>query len=204
MVQSPFDHSLSLVESLTRRERDILARLAGDLYNREIAEALTLAPSSIKWYTHQIYTKLGVNSRQEAVRRARELGLLELKTSSLFRSHNLPAALNPFVGRQTELARIRGLLSDQSYRLLTLTGPGGVGKTRLALQVANALQGNYPQGVWLVELATLTDPELLPQTLAAAFDIRSEWERPALNGLMDYLRTRNLLLVLDNKLDNYL
>jgi predicted ATPase/DNA-binding CsgD family transcriptional regulator len=198
MADSPFDHSLYQVESLTRREREILARLAGDLYNREIAEALTLAPNSVKWYTHQIYAKLGVNSRQEAIRRARELGLLELKTSSLFRSHNLPAAPNPFIGRQTELARIRGLLSDRSYRLLTLTGPGGVGKTRLALQAANELQGNFPQGAWLVELAALTDPELLPQTVAAVFDLRTERERPALNGLMDYLRSRNLLLVLDN------
>jgi predicted ATPase/DNA-binding CsgD family transcriptional regulator len=186
------------VEPLTHREREILAHLAGDLYSHEIAEALSLAPSSIKWYTRQIYAKLGVNSRKAAIQRARELGLLETKTGPVFHPHTLPAALTPFVGRQAELAQVRQMLADPVYRLLTLTGAGGVGKTRLALQAADELQSNYPQGAWLVELASLSDPELVPQTLAAAFDLRPERDRPILNGLVDYLRNRNLLLVLDN------
>ena len=91
MTDSSFDRPAALAEPLTRREREILARLAGDLYNREIAEALTLAPSSIKWYTHQIYAKLGVSSRKEAIRRARELGLLEDKATPVFHARSLPA-----------------------------------------------------------------------------------------------------------------
>jgi predicted ATPase/DNA-binding CsgD family transcriptional regulator len=192
------DRPALLAEHLTHREREILARLAGDLYRREIAEALTLSPNSVKWYTHQIYAKLGVNSRKEAIRRARELGLLDFKTTALFQSHNLPAALTPFVGRQRELAQICQLLNDQVYRLLTLTGTGGVGKTRLALRAAHDLQGRYPQGAWLVELASLSDPGLIPQTVAAAFDLRPEGDRSGLKALMDYLQNRNLLLVLDN------
>ena len=105
------------------------------MYGREIAEALTLSPNSVKWYTRQIYAKLGVNSRKAAIQRARELGLLEYQAVPLPRSHALPAALTPFVGRQNELEQVRQLLADPAYRLLTLTGAGGVGKTRLALRV---------------------------------------------------------------------
>ena len=193
-----FDRPEPLVEPLTHREREILLRLSSDLYNREIAEALSLAPSSIKWYTHQIYAKLGVTSRKAAIQRARELGLLESKIGPVFQPHALPAALTPFVGRQAELEQVRQLLADPDYRLLTLTGAGGVGKTRLALRVADELQGNYPQGAWLVELASLSNPELVPQTVAAAFDLRPDRDRPILSVLVDVLCSRNLLLVLDN------
>ena len=198
MTSSPFDRTDRMIEPLTRREREILARLAGDLYNREIAEALTLAPNSIKWYTRQIYAKLGVNSRQEAIRRARELGLLDHKSSAFFHSHNLPASLTPFVGRQEDIQQVRQLLADPACRLVTLTGAGGVGKTRLALRIANEVQGNYPHGAWLVELASLSDPELVPQTVAGALDMRPEGGRSILSALIDHLRARNLLLVLDN------
>jgi predicted ATPase/DNA-binding CsgD family transcriptional regulator len=198
MANSPFDRPNPLVDSLTHREREILARLAGDLYNREIAEALTLAPSSIKWYTRQIYAKLGVNSRREAIQRARELGLLDLKTTAVLRTHNIPASLTPFIGRQNDLEQIRPMLNDPAYRLVTLTGAGGVGKTRLAMKLANEIHGNFPQGAWLVELASLTKPELLSQSVAAVFELRPDQDRPILTVLIDYLRTRKLLLVLDN------
>jgi len=194
----PFERPAPLVEPLTRREREVLRCLVGDLYIHEIAEALTLSPNSIKWYTRQIYAKLGVTSRKAAIRRARELGLLETKAGPVFQPHPLPATLTPFVGRQAELEQVRQLLADPVYRLLTLTGAGGVGKTRLALQVADELQGNYPQGAWLVELASLSDPKLVPQTVAAAFDLRPDRDRPILTVLVDSLRGRNLLLVLDN------
>jgi predicted ATPase/DNA-binding CsgD family transcriptional regulator len=198
MVDSPLERPAPLVEPLTHREREILAHLVGDLYEREIAEALTLSPNSVKWYTHRIYAKLGVNNRKAAIRRARELGLLETQAAPILHAHAFPAALTPFVGRQNELERVRHLLADPVYRLLTLTGPGGVGKTRLALRAAAELQDNYAQGARLVDLASLSDPDLLPQTVAAAFDLHPERDRPTLTVLVDFLCSRNLLLVLDN------
>ena len=195
---APFGRPAPLAEPLTRREREILKCLVSDLYNHEIAEALTLSPNSVKWYTRQIYEKLGVNSRWEAILRARELGLLETTTGTVFQPHALPAALTPFVGRQAELEQVRQMLADPAYRLLTLTGAGGVGKTRLALRLASELQGCYPQGAWLVELAALSDPELVPQTAAAALGLRPERDRSILTILVDSLHSRNLLLVLDN------
>ena len=198
MGKSLFDRHTPLTEPLTHREHEVLRRLAGDLYNREIADALKLAPNSIKWYTRQIYAKLGVSSRQEAIQRAGELGLLEFKTPPVVRPHTLPAALTPFIGRHNELHQIGQLLADPGNRLLTLTGTGGVGKTRLALQAAQACQDNYPHGAWLVTLASLSEPELVPLSVAAAFDLRPDRARSVLEGLGDYLCTKQLLLVLDN------
>ncbi|HET9589239.1 MAG TPA: tetratricopeptide repeat protein [Anaerolineales bacterium] len=119
----------------------------------------------------------------------------ELKTLDLF-PHNLPMQLTSFVGREKEIVEVkRQLLGD---RLVTLTGPGGTGKTRLALQVGAELLELFPDGVWLVELASLSDPALVPQSVASVLGIREAAGRPILTVLTDYLRSRELLLILDN------
>jgi non-specific serine/threonine protein kinase len=110
--------------------------------------------------------------------------------------HNLPLQLTSFVGRQREIAEITRLL--EGTRLLTLTGPGGVGKTRLALQAAAELPDRYPHGVWLVELAPLADPALVAGAVARGLGLREEPGRPILTTLVDALRPRSLLLLLDN------
>jgi non-specific serine/threonine protein kinase len=110
--------------------------------------------------------------------------------------HNLPAQLTSFVGRQTETGEVKRLL--RGNRLVTLTGTGGCGKTRLALQVGADLLDAFPDGVWLVELAPLSDPALLPSTIARTLDVHEEPARPILTTLIDYLRARRLLLIVDN------
>ena len=110
--------------------------------------------------------------------------------------NNLPVQVTSFIGRERELAEVRRLLD--STRLLTLAGPGGTGKTRLALQVAAEVLDGYSHGVWLVELAPLADPALLPQTVAAALGVREQPGRALQEVLADYLRPKRLLLVLDN------
>jgi predicted ATPase/DNA-binding SARP family transcriptional activator len=109
---------------------------------------------------------------------------------------NLPVPLTSFVGRERELAELQRLLS--SSRLLTLTGPGGTGKTRLALQMAGEVQETFAAGVWLVELASLGDPTLVTPTVAATLGVREQPGRPLLEALLDYVRTKCLLLLLDN------
>ncbi|MCC6627942.1 MAG: LuxR family transcriptional regulator [Chloroflexi bacterium] len=111
-------------------------------------------------------------------------------------SGNLPAPVTSFVGRRRELAEVGQLLGGG--RLLTITGAGGCGKTRLAVEVARAVASAYPDGVWLVELAALTDPRLTPEAVATALGIREAPGRPPLETLTLALRDRQLLLVLDN------
>lgn len=110
--------------------------------------------------------------------------------------HNLPVTLSSFVGREREINELRALLGQT--RLLTLTGPGGCGKTRLALEMAKEIVDGYPEGVWLVELAALSEATLLPQTVAGALSVQEQQFRQPLEMLVDELRPRELLLVLDN------
>jgi predicted ATPase/DNA-binding SARP family transcriptional activator/DNA-binding CsgD family transcriptional regulator len=110
--------------------------------------------------------------------------------------HNLPASLTSFVGREREMLEARRLLS--MTRLLTLTGAGGSGKTRLALEVARGLLGIYPDGVWLVEFAPLSDPALVAKTLASVLDVREQAGQPVSRTLASHLSSRRTLLVLDN------
>lgn len=110
---------------------------------------------------------------------------------------NLPAQLTSFVGRESEIAETRTLLGGT--RLLTITGPGGIGKTRLALQVATDASADYPDGAFFVDLAPVSDPALVVPTIAATLGVREEgWERPVAEALTEHLRDRRLLLLLDN------
>jgi predicted ATPase/DNA-binding CsgD family transcriptional regulator len=112
------------------------------------------------------------------------------------RPHNLPSELSSFVGRKKELPEVRRLL--EGSRLLTLTGSGGCGKSRLALAAASGLVERFEDGVWMVELASLAEPSLLPQAVAFTLGVRERPGNSLTRALSDYLRTRNLLLILDN------
>lgn len=112
------------------------------------------------------------------------------------RPHNLPIQLSSFVGRETEMAEAARLL--RTTRLLTLTGAGGAGKTRLALQTAAEQMDDYPGGVFLVELAPLAEPPLLVHAVAQVLGVRETPGSPLTDSLIEHLRPRTLLLVLDN------
>jgi non-specific serine/threonine protein kinase len=118
------------------------------------------------------------------------------------RPNNLPAPLTSFVGRDEEMRALSRLLggSPPAARLITLTGAGGVGKTRLALEAGARLLGSppFPDGTWLVELASLGDGRRLPQVVATIFGLQEGLDRPFAEVVVDALRPRGLLLVLDN------
>jgi predicted ATPase len=117
-----------------------------------------------------------------------------LKTLEASRN-NLPVQLTSFIGRENEIAEIKQELKD--HHLVTLTGPGGTGKTRLSLQVAADLLDQFYHGVWFIELAPLTDPDLIPQTILSAIGITEQSGKP-LDVLREYLRQKKSLIVLDN------
>ena len=110
--------------------------------------------------------------------------------------NNLPTHLTSFIGRENEIAEVGQDLAE--HRLITLTGSGGTGKTRLSLQVAADMLDSFPNGVWFVELAPITDPELIPQTILTAIGIKEQDNKAPLDLLKEYLQERQTLIVLDN------
>ena len=110
--------------------------------------------------------------------------------------HNLPASLTSFVGRGREIAEARRMISVT--RLLTLTGVGGSGKTRLAVEAARGIVASYPDGAWLVELAPLSEPGLVPQAVARVLGVREQPGHPLLQTLIQALKGSEMLLVVDN------
>ena len=100
-------------------------------------------------------------------------------------NNNLPFQLTTLIGREREIAEVKGSLAET--RLLTLTGPGGSGKTRLALAVASDLSEGYEDGVWLVELAPLSDPDLVPQAVASVLDVKEQPGHPLTETFSGYL-----------------
>jgi predicted ATPase/class 3 adenylate cyclase/Tfp pilus assembly protein PilF len=120
-----------------------------------------------------------------------------LRTLEAYRN-NLPLQPTPLIGREKEVSEVCDLLRGDETRLLTLTGPGGTGKTRLALQAAADLLDDFPDGTFIAQLATLTEAELLLPALAETLGVRETAEQPLDESLKDYLKERRLLLVLDN------
>ncbi|HEU0000159.1 MAG TPA: adenylate/guanylate cyclase domain-containing protein, partial [Ktedonobacteraceae bacterium] len=120
-----------------------------------------------------------------------------LKTLDIH-AHNLPVQLTPLIGREQEIATIQYLLQRQQVRLLTLTGPGGSGKTRLGLQVAAELSEVFNDGVWFVNLAPISDPELVVPTIAQTLGVKEAVGQPLLDLLSAWLREKEVLLLLDN------
>jgi len=133
-----------------------------------------------------------------APERIYQLGHADFPPLKTLYQTNLPVPATPFVGRVEDLASVKRAIVDRSVRLLTLTGPGGTGKTRLALQAAGAAADAYPDGVWWVALAPLPDPTLVLAAVARVLHITEDGKTPALDLLRFQLEEKRLLLVLDN------
>src|ERR1700744_3453554 len=119
-----------------------------------------------------------------------------LRVSKAVVSQHLPVQLTSFVGRDEELPKLRGLLAEN--RLVTLTGAGGVGKTRLSIQVAAGMDGEFSDGMWLVDLAPITDPGLVAVTVARALGLPDQPGRSMMDTVLRFVRDRRMLVVLDN------
>jgi predicted ATPase/DNA-binding CsgD family transcriptional regulator len=186
-----------LADDLTWREQDILILLSERLTNREIADRLHLAESTVKDYVGKILSKLYVKNRRQAVERAKALGILDSGRKIVVRPlTNLPAEGTPFVGRRDELVEIKRYLVET--RLLTLTGPGGIGKTRLALKVAEGATDDFEDGTFFVSLAPIRSVEHIIQTIAEGLKYPLATHEDPQHQLLRYLQNKQLLLVMDN------
>ncbi|MBC7814975.1 MAG: AAA family ATPase [Burkholderiales bacterium] len=191
-------------EGLSERAVEILLLLAEGLSDREIAERLVMTINTVKWYNRQIYSILGVGSRTQAIARARELQLLneESETKPALQivrrppQHNLPVEVTRFIGRKREMEVIKRLLD--TAHLLTLVGPPGTGKTRLALQIAWEVVDTFREGAYFVSLAPISDPALVMNAIATTIGVNAAHGQPLIETLKHVLRERQMLLILDN------
>ena len=196
-VQTPY-------ETLSKRAVEILRLLDEGMSDREIAERLVMTINTVKWYNRQIYSILDVGSRTQAIARARELQLLDndsstqfaFQTTPLLPKHNLPADVTPFIGRKQAVADIKRLLD--STRLLTLVGPPGTGKTRLALRVGREVIASFREGVYFVSLAPLSDPAMVTSNIAGCVGVNETPGQPLIETLKQVFRQSEMLLILDN------
>ena len=200
-------------EPLTTREMEILALIVNGSSNREIANRLFIAHSTVRWYIRQIYGKLGAETREEAIELALTTGIAPpaLETGWVIR-HNLPVQTNSFIGRECELDELSQMVADSDCRLITIVAPGGMGKTRLALALAERVMalpeqieqmpnraGSFQDGVFFIALASLTTPDLLISTIADSIGYRFQSDgRDLKQQLLDFLHEKQMWLILDN------
>ncbi len=112
--------------------------------------------------------------------------------------NNLPAQTTQFIGRDEEVAEIQGIFDEHDVRLITLTGPGGTGKTRLSQEAAGEMMDDYPEGTYFIPLAPISDPDLVPSAIARTLGVREGGGLPPLDNLKSYLKDKRMLLILDN------
>ena len=141
-----------------------------------------------------------VGAALDAIRRGQAVSWTVTPSSPVQKKifNNLPEPSTPFIGRERELAEITSMLKASDYRLLTLTGPGGVGKTRLALQIAARMREDYPDGIYLVDLAPVSDPNLVSSRIIQILGIKETLICTPLEDIKEQLRSQKCLLVLDN------
>jgi predicted ATPase/DNA-binding CsgD family transcriptional regulator len=176
---------------LSARQTEIATLVAAGKSSREIAEALFLSPRTVDTHVAAIFQKLGINSRVELT-----AALFSSAKEESEASENLPRKLTSFVGRQDEIAAVSALLKKR--RLVTLVGIGGVGKTRLALQVAAKEVGHVRDGVWFVDLAPLGDAGYITTAVAQALGFPLSADSDPLPSLLRQLKTKHALLIFDN------
>ena len=187
--------------TLTERELTVLECFARRQTNAEIARDLSLSVGTVKWYAQQIFNKLGVSNRKDAVTQAQALGLFAIGSKTETTQpvpHNLPAQPTPFIGRNHDIDSLVTLLQKPDCRLLTILGPGGMGKTRLAIELTKQSAVDFAAGAVFVDLQAVDSTELLPTSIAEAVGLTFSGKQPPLAQLIRYLADKALLLTLDN------
>jgi predicted ATPase/DNA-binding CsgD family transcriptional regulator len=189
---------------LSRREREVAVLVAEGLTDRQIAQRLFISERTAEGHVQGIRNKLGFDNRTQIASWVTMQGLAPgaapARPDAVAVSNNLPVVLTTFIGRERELGEIRRLL--QRARLLTITGPGGAGKTRLALEAAGEVTHRYPGGAWFVDLGVVSDPDVVPRAVAEAMGIAEREGVDPLEAVAAELTgaraRRQCLVILDN------
>ncbi|WP_216853694.1 LuxR C-terminal-related transcriptional regulator [Phytoactinopolyspora halotolerans] len=178
---------------ISDRESEILTLIGEHRSNAEIGAQLFISVRTVESHVSSLLRKLGAPDRRALAGLAGELVRAERTDQTLA---GLPSPLTPFIGRANERSALRDAVS--AHREVTAVGPGGVGKTRLALAVAADLAGDFPDGVWFVDLVPVTDPAMVDSAVAAALGLGEQHGRGIDDSVLAALADRRVLLVLDN------
>ena len=181
----------STTVGVTDRERDVLVLVAGHLTNLEIAERLSLSVRTVESHVSSVIRKLGVSDRRALARRAQELDLLSPR-----RLRRWPSPASRFVGRGLETADLQDRVAE--HRWVTVTGPGGVGKTRLTTHAVEQIARDRPDGAWFVDLSQVASPEGVIPAVAAVVGVAEPPGRSMEETLVELLSRCDAVLVIDN------
>ncbi|MER7368988.1 LuxR C-terminal-related transcriptional regulator, partial [Nonomuraea wenchangensis] len=176
---------------ISPREAEVLGLVGDHLSNAEIAARLCISIRTVESHVSSLLRKLEVPDRRALARRAPVRGAAPDRPAAV-----LPAPLTSFIGRARERSELAALLKE--HRQVTAVGPGGVGKTRLALAVAADAAGAYPDGVWFADLVPVTDPGMIAAAVAGALGLGEQPGRDLAESVAAALADRDALVVLDN------
>jgi len=191
------------LDDLKAREIEILELMADGASNQEIADQLFITKETVRWYNKQIYSKLGTSRRTEAISLAREMGLIGVSTTTGPDSHQTiqytpPVTTGPFIGRDDDLAELSDLLQSPDIRLLSIIAVGGMGKSRLSLELGHLVKGNYTHGVVFVDLMPIRNPDDIAKFVISSLEINSNDKKTPKEILLNYCHEKELLLIFDN------
>ncbi|MFK7803356.1 MAG: LuxR C-terminal-related transcriptional regulator [Anaerolineae bacterium] len=199
------DKLTSPLGAFKEREIEILELMAQGDSNVDIADKLFISKTTVRWYNKNIYSKLGTSRRTEAIALAREMGLIEgVGSPSLpapgasTRKHNLPTIATPFLGRGREIADLKDRLTTSNTPLITLLAPGGMGKTRLSIELGHQLLDSFNDGVYLFELAPLNQASDIIKTALSTLGLSEETEQEAEETMFNACRGKKMLFIFDN------
>lgn len=200
------DHDLSApLDDFKPRELEILSLMADGHSNQEIADQLFITKETVRWYNKQIYSKLGTSRRTEAVALAREMGLLgtlqperDTAPPARYRRQQLPLTTGPFVGRSDEIAELTQLLDAPDIRLISIIGLGGMGKSRLSLELGHVVASQYKDGAVFIDLTPVRNPDDVASTAVTTLDLSPGNQQQTEEILFNYCRNKQLLLIFDN------
>lgn len=189
------------LDEFKERELEIINLMAEGLSNQEIADQLFVTKETVRWYNKQIYSKLGTSRRTEAIALARDMRLIVDAQANTPFTHvapvKLPVTTGPFIGRDNDLAELTNLLNNPDMRLISIIAPGGMGKSRLSLELGHLIKGNY-DGVAFIDLTSVRNPDDVAKFAVASLGLSANSEVTPQEALFNYCREKALLLIFDN------